>query len=147
MADGFVQTVGAFLAEAVGERPYKVEVYEAAKAVDGAEGRLGDILRSAFWSWLTSGRWLQREDYGPMAGLADASPLDADEIRSRHVPDFGRRFDFVKAEAAALDAYNRRQRRALEYARAGWPEERWRVFVYSKPEFREVREKLRKEAA
>lgn len=138
MDDAFLKSAEKYLKEAAGGRGQKQAAYHAAQEVASAPGDVGAMVRQTFWAWLTSGRWLEPV-YSPSVYLADESPLNEDKIRENYSD--GYRFDFKKAEARAIAAYDRRVRRAREHRDAGWPEAEWVTFLYSKPEAKEVRGK------
>jgi hypothetical protein len=142
MDESFLKSVENFLRDTAAGREQKREAYRAAEQVAAAPGSMGDTVRSAFWTWLTSGQWLKFAAHLG-ADLQEESPLNADKIRENY-PTIK---SFKEAEEKAIAAYNRRVSRALEHARAGWSEHEWTTFIYSRPEHNEIKGKLRESAA
>jgi len=136
MDEAYLKSVEVFLTDAAAGREQKRAAYIAAREVAAVPHPTGDGLRAAFWAWLESGKWLQMVS-APDAHLDEVSPLNADKVRENY--PYIR--DFKAAEEKAIIAYDRRIRRALEHMRAGYPQDMWQNFLYSKPELREVREK------
>ena len=142
MDESFLKSVETFLRDSAAGREQKQEAYRAGQQVAAAPGVIGDTVRAAFWAWLTSGQWLK---FIPHLGadLREESPLNADKIRENY-PTIR---SFKEAEEKAIAAYNRRAARALEHAHAGWPESEWITFLYSRPEYNEVKGQLKARAS